>query len=321
MSAPKIAVVIPTRNRGRFLGDSIKSAFLQSVDVEVIVVRLPGDQDVPNVREVSDDRVMTIQAVDGVTNLASGLKIAQGRISAPWVVHSTDDDVMLPGSLSSAIEVAEDVGADCLGCRLVHIKEDTRLEHIGVPHSRGKPRVRSLRWNEVIGPFSALPMPGRAIYRTDLAAKVQWREDLPIGAPMDRYFAMEAFAQSESPFTAEISILGYRSHSQNLTKLTPMDAILRNYEQWLAWARAEFPEMRTREAQRALKAEGHFVLAESYYREARPWKVGSEALWTAAWFRQSIQHSAWWRMLGYSIVRGMDLSLRSSIAKVKSHGR
>ena len=102
-SAPRVSVVVPTYNYGRFLTECVESVLSQAhVDVDVIIVDDASTDDTAAVGfalAARDDRVRMITHPENkghITTFNEGLFEAQGT----YVVLLDADDVLAPGSLA-----------------------------------------------------------------------------------------------------------------------------------------------------------------------------------------------------------------------------
>lgn len=107
MGAPEVSVVIPTRDRWRFLARSLASALDQhDVALEVVVVD-DGSRDEPpaDIADLGDRRVVVVRnetsrGVSGARNL--GIERARGD----WVAFLDDDDLWAPAKLREQLDRA-----------------------------------------------------------------------------------------------------------------------------------------------------------------------------------------------------------------------
>ncbi|HEV8168926.1 MAG TPA: glycosyltransferase [Pyrinomonadaceae bacterium] len=101
---PNVSVIIPTRNRCRFLSRAIESAQLAGTDVEIIVVDVASDDATTNVCAALADRGL-IHYVRTSRPLAPAAARNAGLLSAtaPYISFLDDDDLRLPGSLDKQV--------------------------------------------------------------------------------------------------------------------------------------------------------------------------------------------------------------------------
>ncbi len=121
---PDVSVVIPTRDRWRFLRAALRSALAQrGVSVEILVVD-DGSRDETPVRlaEFDDARVRTFR-----NEMSRGVSAARNlglrRARAPWVAFLDDDDLWAPQKLERQLEAARAAGAGFAYCGAVFVDE------------------------------------------------------------------------------------------------------------------------------------------------------------------------------------------------------
>jgi glycosyltransferase involved in cell wall biosynthesis len=102
---PRVSIVIPTYNYGRFLTEAVESALSQEgVEPEVIVVDDCSADDTPEIcarLTASDDRVAVIRHQENkghAVTFNDGYAVATGEL----IVRLDADDVLTPGSLARA---------------------------------------------------------------------------------------------------------------------------------------------------------------------------------------------------------------------------
>ena len=110
---PDVSVVIPTRNRARFLARALRSALGQrGVSLEAIVVDDGSTDDTPSVvSRLSDPRLTYIRrpSAGGVSEARNeGIAHATGR----WIGFLDDDDVWAPTKLERQLEAAASLGRE-----------------------------------------------------------------------------------------------------------------------------------------------------------------------------------------------------------------
>lgn len=138
---PKVSVVIPTYNRGKYLGDAVRSVLAQSfIDFEVIVIDDGSTDDTDAViKEIHDNRLIyERQANRGRSNARNhALRIARGA----YITFLDSDDLYLPDKLQLQVSYLDNhpsvgmiyTSALCindLGVALSHSYEATVSGHI-----------------------------------------------------------------------------------------------------------------------------------------------------------------------------------------------
>src|SRR5260370_11527950 len=110
----RVAVVIPTFNRPRELGQAVRSVLSQmDVELEVVVVD-DGDSRGDLGGILADDRVrVAVTPLPGAGEAAArsaGLE----SVTAPWIAFCDDDDLWHPRKLATQLAAAD--GVAWMGC-------------------------------------------------------------------------------------------------------------------------------------------------------------------------------------------------------------
>lgn len=104
--APLVSVVIPTYNRSRYLGGTIDSVLAQDHPaVEVIVVDDGSADDTPGVLARYAGKVAAIRQPNSGQGVAVNRGLAASR--GEYLTLVSDDDPLLPGALSTLVDVLE----------------------------------------------------------------------------------------------------------------------------------------------------------------------------------------------------------------------
>lgn len=112
LDRPDVTVVIPTRNRWRFLQRSVASALRQEdVAVEVVVVDDGSSDETPaSLAKFADPRLLIVRL-----ETSRGVSVARNtglsRARAEWVAFLDDDDIWAPTKLRRQLDAAGAVGA------------------------------------------------------------------------------------------------------------------------------------------------------------------------------------------------------------------
>ena len=106
MTAPRVTVAIPTRNRAGFLREAIESALAQSfADIEVLVCdNASADGTGEVVRSFQDPRLRYVrndQDLGMVGNWNRCIELARGEL----IANLADDDLMLPDRLARQLAI------------------------------------------------------------------------------------------------------------------------------------------------------------------------------------------------------------------------
>ena len=144
---PEVSVVIPTRDRARFLPDAVATSLGQEgVDLEVIVVDDGSRDDTPSLLAgVADPRlrVLRLEPSRGQTEARiAGIKAARGR----WLAFLDDDDLWAPSKLRLQLEAAERAGATWVYCGVLLVSPEgdvVRVEGPSDPEAVLKALLRS----------------------------------------------------------------------------------------------------------------------------------------------------------------------------------
>jgi glycosyltransferase involved in cell wall biosynthesis len=153
-SAPEVSVVIPTRDRWRFLERALAVALGQrDVELEVIVVADGcSDETAERLAEIDDPRVrpLLLAASQGVAR-ARNLGAAQAR--APWLSFLDDDDLWAPERTRTMLDAAGDAALVAGGYVIV---ADGDPVDVAFPPAPARLPVRLLFGNAVGGPSNAI---------------------------------------------------------------------------------------------------------------------------------------------------------------------
>lgn len=102
----EVSVVIPTRNRSRFLAETIESARAAGSNVEVIVVDDASDDDTPRVCEqIPGIRYLRFDKRQGQAIARSAGVLASSR---EFVAFLDDDDLRLPGTIDLQLQALKE---------------------------------------------------------------------------------------------------------------------------------------------------------------------------------------------------------------------
>jgi glycosyltransferase involved in cell wall biosynthesis len=110
---PKVSVIIPTYNRGRFVGKAIESVLDQNFDdFEVIVVDDGSTDNTHQTLQRYGNRIRYIYQENAGASAArnTGIKAARGE----WLAFLDSDDEWMPGYLAKQIQRAGEVPGLCM---------------------------------------------------------------------------------------------------------------------------------------------------------------------------------------------------------------
>ena len=103
-----VSIVIPTHDRLPLLREAIRSASLQSVDPQIIVVRSNGESAAENLG-LEFPGIMVIECSG---ERAASRNAGCDRATGDWVLFLDDDDLLLPGALEVLLSAARPHNAD-----------------------------------------------------------------------------------------------------------------------------------------------------------------------------------------------------------------
>lgn len=94
----KISVIIPTRERARYLGAAIKSALaIEDDNIEVLVSDNASNDDTADVAASHADPRLKYVRTDARVSMRQNFQFALDRASGDYIVFIGDDDAVLPG--------------------------------------------------------------------------------------------------------------------------------------------------------------------------------------------------------------------------------
>lgn len=304
MAKPLVSILVGTHNRRELLKHSLRSIFAQEVDVEVIVVRTAGDTEALMIREIQDDRVKVLQS-PWANYFGPLLNMGIKEAKAQWFFDLADDDMLPPGALIALLEVAEGHQADIVSGVHFNIEANTSWDDISDRPAPRASRVHDYTWKRLIHPFPRQPMPGYSLFRTSTIRDISVDEARRVY--VDSLFGISAFARSRHAIYTNMPIYAYRKHQGQITNtLDPIEGY-KFITETIAWAAAEFPEIRS--FTREHKSAALRSLAGIYYANHLPWEVGKCALSMALNTPIVTMHQTWWKMVGHSLARGFQNSL------------
>jgi glycosyltransferase involved in cell wall biosynthesis len=106
----RVAVVIPTFNRPRELGQAVRSVLSQvDVELEVVVVD-DGDSRGDLGGILADDRVRVVVTARPGAGEAAARNAGLESVTAPWIAFCDDDDLWHPRKLATQLAAADRVG-------------------------------------------------------------------------------------------------------------------------------------------------------------------------------------------------------------------
>jgi GT2 family glycosyltransferase len=289
----EVSVVIPTHERGSFVREAVHSALTQGVNAEVIVVRSRGDTAAEGLRD--DFPRITLLECEGERGAArnAGCRVAAGV----WVLFLDDDDVLLPGALSTLVAAAGAQRADVV--RGSRVEFDSAVGPPAVSPS-AIPNTRRLERDALIIGAEILT-PSQTLFRRAALPDGPFREDF---VPVEDYALGATLAlRGARVMATDATTTAYRRHAGQSVGY-PLDP------RALQRRRAVLDELNrhlTHERRLRCRARGHHEL---YARMPTELSIGHRSraitavLSAAVWSPSLLRHSMWWRGAAHAAVRG-----------------
>src|SRR5882757_7271659 len=104
IKSPKVTVLMPAYNAGKYIGEAISSVLGQSfVDFELLIVNDGSTDDTEKIiRSFHDSRIVMIRQENKGVSAALNLGLAHAR--APYIARFDADDICLPNRLKVQYE-------------------------------------------------------------------------------------------------------------------------------------------------------------------------------------------------------------------------
>ena len=161
MRAPTVSVIVPTCNRSRYLGETLRSVLRQSyTDLEIVVVDDGPDRDTPElIRALGDPRLVYIshsrnRGASAARN--SGIRSSRGSVVAPL----DDDDTWHRDKLGKQMRALQraprGVGLLYSGCSLVARRTGQVIAE-SVPEKKGRVYSDTLKTCFLQSPTPIIP--------------------------------------------------------------------------------------------------------------------------------------------------------------------
>ena len=201
--APEVSVVIPTRDRARFLPDAIATSLGQEgVELEVVVVDDGSRDETPELlARVGDERLRVIrfdpERGQSKARIA-GVNAARGR----WLAFLDDDDLWSPAKLRLQLDAAERVGATWAYCGVLLVSPEGDVVRVSGPPRPENVLREVLRANVVQAGASTV------IVRTDQYHAVGGFQD-GLHNPWDLWIRLAAGGPAAS---VDEPLVAYRRH-------------------------------------------------------------------------------------------------------------
>jgi glycosyltransferase involved in cell wall biosynthesis len=203
-----VTVIIPTRDRRRFLERSVRDVLRQAdVELELLVVD-DGSHDAGAVEGIErlDPRIRLIRH-DERRGVAAARNTGVANARGGWVAFLDDDDRWAPTKLRTQLGAAESAAATWAYCAALTIDQDDRVLFVTRP---GQPST--VDWLGLVN-----PVPGgcsNVLARTELVREVGgFDERLALLADWDLWIRLAAGA---APAVCEEALVAYRLHPDNM---------------------------------------------------------------------------------------------------------
>jgi glycosyltransferase involved in cell wall biosynthesis len=203
-----VTIIIPTRNRRRFLERSVRDAVRQiDVDFEVLIVD-DGSRDADAVHgiETLDSRIRVIRH-DRPGGVARARNTGIANAYGTWLAFFDDDDRWAPTKLRTQLAAAYAAQASWVYCAALTIDQEDRPLF---PNRAGRPSTRD--WLGIVN-----PVPGgcsNVVARTELLHAVGgFDERLALLADWELWIRLAAKA---APAVTDQVLVAYRLHPGNM---------------------------------------------------------------------------------------------------------
>ena len=144
---PLVSVIVPTHNRARLLGRTLRSILAQDLrDLEVIVVDDGSTDETSRIASSADPRIVVIRnARPAGVSAARNAGIA--RANGAWIAFCDDDDLWSPVKLSRQLTAAESAGTAWVYAGDVNVDDQLRVLSGGPPLDPQAVAAVMPRWN------------------------------------------------------------------------------------------------------------------------------------------------------------------------------
>lgn len=242
-----ISVVIPTRNRRRFLARTLRTALEQrDVAVEAYVVDDASEDDTAAFVNALRDRRVTLLRHETQKGVAVARNTGLACVRSPWVAFLDDDDLWAPNKLALQLDAAARAGADWVLSGAVTVDEAFRIIAGKPPPRTADDLVQVLGFNLVPGGGSG------SLVRTELARAVGgFDSDLSVLADWDMWIRLSLAAAAASVHRPLVASVRHdaslsRLHEAFTRDLARIEAKHRDarfdcgvelhHDRWLLWA-------------------------------------------------------------------------------------
>jgi glycosyltransferase involved in cell wall biosynthesis len=209
VSAARVSVVVPTRNRRPLLERVLGTILAQDVELDVVVVDDASDDDTAAwLANLGEERVTHVRNAARL-GVAATRNVGVEHADAPWIAFVDDDDLWSPAKLSAQLAAAVDDGAAWALAGAVVLDRELRVRAAQrvVPRERFLPLL--LAHNVVPGGASGV------LARTELVREVgAFDPELRIMADWDLWIRL---ALRDLPARVQRPLVGYVLHGANMT--------------------------------------------------------------------------------------------------------
>lgn len=231
-SAPQVSVVIPTRDRWRFLSSAVEAALSQEgVELEVLVVDDGSrDENEDRLKELGDRRVTVVRS-DRSHGMARARNLGIARARAEWVAFLDDDDLWAPSKLRTQLEAASACDGRWAYAAAVVVDERRQALRLATPPPPAEGLAGRLLARNVL-PAGA----SNVIATTELVRELGgFDEELPHLADWDLWLRLAAVAR---PAVSGEVLVAYTHHEGNML-LQESRAVMADLERMAAKHRSE----------------------------------------------------------------------------------
>jgi glycosyltransferase involved in cell wall biosynthesis len=211
-AAPRVSVVLPTRNRSSMLRQAIASALAQgSVETEVIVIDEGSSDDTPEQLQRLGDEPLSVIRHDPPKGVCAARNAGIVRARGEWLAFLDDDDIWAPAKLATLLSRAEGGHGFAYSSGL---EVDERISVIRVrraPDPQGLPRR--------LFASNAIGTPSGVILRADLLDRIGGFDER-LSALADWDLWIRAAAEATAAACGE-ALVAYRHHPENMMLKDP----------------------------------------------------------------------------------------------------
>jgi glycosyltransferase involved in cell wall biosynthesis len=205
---PEVTIIIPTRNRRRFLHQAVQDALRQAdVELEVLIVD-DGSTDPGSVRSIEAlDRRIRVIRHDSGRGVASARNTGIANARGAWLAFFDDDDRWAPAKLRTQLDAAAHAQASWVYAAALTIDQDDRILFASVPAPPS-----TLDWMK---PVNLVPGGcSNVVVRAELVRAVGgFDEQLALLADWDLWIRL---GMNGAPAVCRRILLAYRLHPDNM---------------------------------------------------------------------------------------------------------